>query len=155
MARGEGERIVKRTRGLLLLLLLLASAGCARRDWTDLLVLTDVTGTWTGTMRGGIVLPSPLQLTLRQQGAKVVGTSSISGVTATQATVESFRGTVEGTVNGEIFSFAITGRGGGSVRAEMTVDGDGMVGQLTGLVAGPMELRLRRTEPETPPSQTQ
>ena len=90
-------------------------------------MLSDVTGTWSGTMRGAIVLPSPLLLTLRQQGAKVVGASSISGVTATQATVESLQGTAEGTVTGEVFSFAITGRGGGSVRAEMTVDGDGMV----------------------------
>ena len=71
---GEGERIVKRTRGLLLLLLLLASAGCARRDWTDLLVLSDVTGTWSGTMRGAIVLPSPLLLTLRP--LPVPGTAS-------------------------------------------------------------------------------
>jgi len=39
-------------RWLLIGLLLLASAGCTRRDWvSDLLVLTDVTGTWEGSLR--------------------------------------------------------------------------------------------------------
>jgi hypothetical protein len=39
-----------RTGALLIGLLLLASAGCTRRDWVgDMLVLTDVTGTWAAT----------------------------------------------------------------------------------------------------------
>src|SRR5262249_48964285 len=41
--------VMQRMRWLLIGLLLLASASCARRDWvSDLLVLTDVTGTWEG-----------------------------------------------------------------------------------------------------------
>jgi hypothetical protein len=95
-------------RLLFFLLLLLASGGCARRDWTDLLVLTDVTGTWTGTIRG-FTQPSPLRLTLQQQGARVVGTSSIPGVSLTGATLERLRGEVEGVVSGEMFSFALMG----------------------------------------------
>ena len=59
--------------------------------------------------------------------------------------MERLRGEVEGTVNGEMFSFSITGQGGGIVRAEMTVDGEGMRGQLTGLLQGPVELHLRRS----------
>jgi hypothetical protein len=73
---GRRGATVKRTRWLLLLLLLV-SPGCARRDWTDLLVLTDVTGTWTGRMDMGH--PSQLMLILHQQGARVVGTSSLGG----------------------------------------------------------------------------
>ena len=43
---------MQRTRWLLIGVLVLASAGCARRDWvSDLLVLTDVTGTWEGSLR--------------------------------------------------------------------------------------------------------
>ena len=59
---------MQRTRRILIGLLLLAGAGCARRDWvSDLLVLTDVTGTWEGTMRpqfymGGVLIPITLVL---------------------------------------------------------------------------------------------
>ena len=43
---------MQRTRWLLIGLLILASTGCARRDWvSDLLVLADVTGTWEGSLR--------------------------------------------------------------------------------------------------------
>ncbi len=35
-------------------LLILASAGCTQRDWpSDLLVFTNVTGTWDGTVLSG------------------------------------------------------------------------------------------------------
>jgi hypothetical protein len=71
---------MERTRWLLLLigLLVLASAGCARRDWvSDLLVLTDVTGTWegwnfaVGSPIGG--QRYPMTLVLQQTGPKVTG----------------------------------------------------------------------------------
>jgi hypothetical protein len=39
------------TGAFLIGLLLLASAACTRRDWvSDMLVLTDVTGEWKGTV---------------------------------------------------------------------------------------------------------
>jgi hypothetical protein len=45
---------------LLIGLLVLASAGCAKRDWvSDLLVLTDLSGTWEGTVRGTTVGGQP------------------------------------------------------------------------------------------------
>jgi len=51
-AASTGGSDMQRTRRLLIGLLLLATIGCARRDWvSDLLVLTDVTGTWEGTVR--------------------------------------------------------------------------------------------------------
>jgi hypothetical protein len=65
---------------LLIILLVLASAGCARRDWvSDLLVLTDVTGTWEGSVRvrtpasGQHALNVPIRLALQQSGPKVTG----------------------------------------------------------------------------------
>jgi len=49
---GPDIPVTQPTRWLLIGLLLLTSAGCARRDWVgDLLVLTDVTGTWEGTVK--------------------------------------------------------------------------------------------------------
>ena len=58
-------------RWLLIGLLVLASAGCARRDWvSDLLVLTDVTGTWEGWIKshysgGPVALRHPITLVLQ------------------------------------------------------------------------------------------
>ena len=73
------------TRPILIALLLLTSAGCARRDWVgDLLVLTDVTGTWEGTVmvRGGLQpvggVRAPATLVLQQTGPKVTGEFSWS-----------------------------------------------------------------------------
>jgi hypothetical protein len=63
---------MRRTRALLIGLLVLASASCARRDWvSDLLVLTDVTGTWEGSVRGMATgampfAPTPITLVRRQ-----------------------------------------------------------------------------------------
>ena len=73
-------------RWLLIGLLVLACASCARRDWvSDLLVLTDVTGTWEGSARvssvGGMPLPysrMPITPMLQQNGPRVTGELSWS-----------------------------------------------------------------------------
>jgi hypothetical protein len=52
---------------LLIGLLLLASAGCTRRDWvSDMLVLVDVTGEWNGTVEWEG--PRNFSWTLQQSG---------------------------------------------------------------------------------------
>jgi len=109
---------MQRTRRILIGLLLLANTGCAKRDWVDLLVLTDVTGSWEGTarMNWGVgtstVISVPITLVLQQSGPKVTGELSWS------------RGQqrVEGVVNGEALIF----REG--IRVELAVDGDEMWG---------------------------
>ena len=55
-----------RSRWLLIGVLVLAGAGCARRDWvSDLLVLTDVTGTWEGWVKGAGFSPFDLLTMIR------------------------------------------------------------------------------------------
>ena len=107
--------------GLLIGLLLLTSAGCARRDWvSDLLVLTDVTGTWQGSVGGmgpgvgGVRFPgAPITMVLQQNGPKVTGELSWSRG----------QGRVEGVVNGEVLTFSE------GISAELAVDGDEMWGR--------------------------
>jgi len=110
---------MKWTRWLLLLigLLGLTSAGCARRDWvSDLLVLTDVTGTWEGWIRsnywGATGVRIPITLVLQQSGPKVTGELSWSRG----------QGRVEGLVNGEVLTFSE------GIKVELAVDGDEMWG---------------------------
>ena len=109
---------MKRTRWLLIALLVLASASCARRDWvSDMLTLADVTGTWTGASVCGI---RALRITFRQSGSRVTGT--LSGQRgAAWGDIE-----LEGVVNGDVLRF--TGR---DVGVEATVDGDEMTGLIT------------------------
>ena len=107
------------TRWLLVCLLALASAGCARRDWvSDLLVLTDVTGTWEGWVRQGgssfgAVPRAPISMVLQQRGPKVTGALSWSRG----------QGQVEGVVNGEVLTFSE------GIKVELAVDGDEMWGR--------------------------
>jgi len=62
---------MQRTKCLLIGLVVLASAGCAKRDWVgDLLVLTDVTGTWEGSVTG-----QPCSLRFRRVSAPVPASS--------------------------------------------------------------------------------
>ena len=117
---------MKRTRWFLLALLLLASAGCARRDWvSDMLTLADVTGSWTGSVvcgvKGGMATTRTVSFgaTFRQSGSRVTG--RLSSLPARMGDVE-----IEGSLNGDVISF--TGRG---VSVEATVDGDEMTGFLT------------------------
>jgi hypothetical protein len=80
---------MQRTRWLLIGLLVLASASCAKRDWVgDMLVLADVTGTWEGWVKGAGYEPwaggpagtpsAPITLVLQQTGPKVTGELSWS-----------------------------------------------------------------------------
>jgi hypothetical protein len=118
------RRKVKPTRWLLLGLLLLASTGCARRDWvSDMLTFADVTGTWTGSYvcdsrSSGVGVE--FGATFRQSGSRVTGT--ISSAYSRARYIE-----LEGVVNGDVLSF--TGR---SLSVQATVDGDDMSGVLTG-----------------------
>src|SRR5262249_11339161 len=99
----RGEHM-QRTRRILIGVVLLANTGCAGRDWvSDLLVLTDVTGTWEGSVRGRTVQgaggfpTAPVTLVLHQTGPKVTGELSWSRG----------QGRVEGLVNGEVLTFSV------------------------------------------------
>ena len=134
---------MQRTRWLLLgLLLVLASDGCARRDWvSDLLVLTDVTGTWEGTVRG-FYPPNAITMVLQQSGPHVTGQLSWSRG----------EGRVAGVVTGEVLTFSE------GIKVELAVDGDEMWGTAQDpLFAGagaaycrPCFLRLRRVSSPAP-----
>ena len=84
MRRRAWSLLLARPRWLLTgLLLVLTSAGCAKHDWvSDRLVLTEVTGTWEGWVRGqhwgGANIRAPITLVLRQSGPKVTGELSWS-----------------------------------------------------------------------------
>jgi hypothetical protein len=140
------------TKWLLIILLVLASAGCARRDWvSDLLVLTDVTGTWEGWVKqqlaGGSMPTFPITMVLQQSGPKVSGELSWSRG----------QGRVEGVVTGEMLTFSE------GIKVELAVDGDEMSGRTEDhLFAAtsfchPCFLRLRRVispvpAPSEPPA---
>jgi len=121
---------MQRTTWLLIGLLLLPTAGCARRDWvSDLLVLADVTGTWEGSVKGVsygsssnplVGAPSPIKLVLQQTGPKVTGELSWSRG----------QGRVEGVVKGEVLTFSE------GINAELAVDGDEMWGKVDSRLFG-------------------
>jgi hypothetical protein len=130
-----------RTSWLLICVLVLAGAGCARRDWvSDLLVLTDVTGTWEGSVRTGsggmlgVGFRAPITLVLQQTGPKVTGELSWSRG----------QGRVEGVVTGEVLTFSE------GIKVELAVDGDEMWGKAddplfaSTLSCRPCFLRFRR-----------
>jgi hypothetical protein len=121
--------------GLVLTALLAAGSGCARPDWIDqTLVTVDVTGVWRGAFAragagGG---KSNVELALQQSGPKVNG--QLKGISTAEY------GLVEGTVNGDVFSFR-TRRG--DVTGELQVSGDEMVGPVT-TTTGPGSVTLQR-----------
>jgi hypothetical protein len=135
-------------------LLILASAGCTRRDWVDdMLVLTDVSGTWNGTVQwtGPGTGPVNFSWTLQQSGARVTGESSMMPALA-------MHGRVEGLVNGEVFAFTVSGST--TVRGALTVDGDEMAGDVSfppapmgmgALSRCPCRVHLRRSGPAPTP----
>ncbi len=101
---------------LLIGLLILASAGCTHRDWpSDLLVFTDLTGRWDGTVanRTGSVT-RPVSWSLTQSGTRVTGEA------ATGAAARRLDGKIEGVVNGDVFNFGI---GEASATGTLTIDG--------------------------------
>jgi hypothetical protein len=141
---------MQQTRWLLIGLLVLTSAGCTRRDWvSDLLVLTDVTGTWEGSVRGMGIGRAPITMVLQQSGPKVTGELSWSRG----------YGRVEGVVTGEVLSFSV------GIRGELGVDGDEMWGTIddrlfaSTAACRPCYLRFRRESspvpsPSEPPART-
>src|SRR5262249_34764995 len=144
--------VMQPMRCLLIGVLVLASAGCARRDWVgDLLVLTDVTGTWEGSVWGGVGeggggsgggVRDTATLVLQQTGPKVTGELSWSRG----------QGRVEGIVNGEMLTFSE------GIKVELAVDGDEMWGRTEDrLFAGrnycrPCFLRFQRVSSPVPAS---
>ena len=134
---------------LLIGLLILASAGCTRRDWVgDMLVLTDVTGAWSGTLKFQVDLP--MSLWLKQGGSQVTGEAWMAPIGALPA----FTGHVQGVVNGESFGFSLVGSS--TVTGVVTVDGDEMVGVLdipavSTAARCPCRVHLRRSGPAPTP----
>ena len=137
-------------RWLLIGVLLLASAGCAKRDWvSDLLVLTDVTGTWEGMVRSQFSpgFYAPTTMVLQQSGPKVTGELSWSRGQG--------QGQVAGVVNGEVLTFSE------GIKVELLIDGDEMWGRtedplFASAIWGTRTsyLRLRRvTSPVAAPSE--
>jgi hypothetical protein len=123
--------------------------GCARGDWTTAtLTLVDVTGTWEGpfvirtTAGGGY--ERRIRWVLQQKGAKVRG--EVQGPDGGSV------GSIEGMVNGEVFSWRLTGpfvsttwgrAPSQSFRGEATVNTDELSGRADGW-ACPCTYVLRR-----------
>src|SRR5262245_23711410 len=114
---------MKRTGCVLVVLMALASVGCARGDWiSETLTLVDVSGTWegTGVLRNGE--ERSLRLVLRQRGSKVAG--EIEGIGR-------FRSAIDGVVNGESFSLTFQGTQT-RYKGDATISGDEMHGKVDG-----------------------
>jgi hypothetical protein len=85
----------------ILILLALSSLGFAGGDWTGrVLTLVDVTGTWEGTINFQAT-GRPIRWVLQQNGAIVRGESH--GPDGPNASIE-------GSVNGELLNWTLTGR---------------------------------------------
>ena len=105
-------------------------------------MLTDVTGTWEGSVRQSgssfrIIPRAPISMVLQQSGPKVTGELSWSRG----------QGRVEGVVNGEVLTLSV------GIRAELAVDGDEMWGKTDDpLTCRPCFLRFRRGGSPVPAS---
>jgi len=120
---------------LLFLAALASAVGCARTDWIDrTLVTEDVTGVWRSERN--------IELDLKQQGPNITGMIRVYGSTA-------IRGPVEGTMAGDTLRFKQTN---GSAVGELTVSGDDMIGQISGILRPPAQYTLRRLSPQPGPS---
>jgi|SRR5262245_38495736 len=127
-----------RWTGAFLIVLAILSLGCARDDWTTRdLTLVDVSGTWEGPFQfqGSAVrnVERTTRWVLQQKGGKVRGEA--------QALDGASIGSIEGLVNGEVFSWRLTGSflsipGGGSPSksydGETTITIDEMSGRADG-----------------------
>jgi len=134
----------KGTTWLLVAALVLGS-GCAKRDWTqEILVTVDVTGVWSGTSTACLACGTSVEvrLELEQEGPKVVGNMQLIGP------VELLGGSVspeiDGSVTGDVFRFKQRS-GLRPITGEMTVDGDRMSGSMS--FGSPIRLSLRRMGP--------
>src|SRR5262249_17803934 len=143
-----GETSMRWT-GPFLIVLTLLSLGCARGDWTtETLTLVDVTGTWEGSFRTVAGTERTTRWVLQQKGAKVRG--EVQGPDGAPV------GSVEGLVNGEVFSWQLNGHlmrltwgnpPSRSYRGEATVNSDEFSGRADGL-ACPCTFILRRVSAE-------
>jgi hypothetical protein len=117
---------------LLFLTALASGVGCVRTDWIDrTLVTEDVTGVWRAE-RG-------IELDLKQQGPNVTGVIRVGGGTG-------IRGPIEGSMAGDTLRFKQTN---GSAVGELTVSGDEMTGQISGILwRPPAQYTLRRVNPQ-------
>src|SRR5262249_61499926 len=127
----------RRLSSQLLLVLALSSLGCARGDWINqTLTLVDVTGTWEGPFRveGSTRFEGTTRWVLQQKGGKVRGEA--------QRLDRAPVGAIEGLVNGEVFSWRLTGpfipiptsgyTSSRSYRGEATIAVDEMSGRADG-----------------------
>ena len=141
--------------GQLLIVLAVSVVGCARGDWTtETLTLVDVTGTWEGAFRTASN-ERTTQWALQQKGGKVRG--EVLGQDGTPV------GSIEGLVNGEVFSWQTDGRfpklavGGApsrKYRGESTITLDEMSGPADGLLC-PCRVSLRRVGSDAGAKKTQ
>jgi hypothetical protein len=133
-----------RWTGKFLIVLALSSLGCARGNWiSETQTLVDVTGTWEGPVRLQLgSLARTTRWVLQQKGAKVRG--EVQGPDGAPL------GSVEGLVNGEVFSWNMTG--GFGIRAnvpgrsyygEAAVNSDELNGRADGFSC-PCTLSLHR-----------
>jgi hypothetical protein len=129
----------------LLIVLALSSLGCAPGDWTtETLTLVDLTGTWEGPVRQNTMsLEGTTRWVLQQKGQKVRGDVQGPGGASV--------GSVEGLVNGEVFSWHVVGRltqypstPSRAYRGEATITLDEISGRADG-PGCPCTVLLRRT----------
>ena len=105
--------------------LALTVAGCARPDWIEsTLVTVDVTGVWRGasasSATGTYASGRPIVLTLEQSGSRVKGQ-----ITVMSSSDGNLNGPIEGTISGDIFTFHDSR---GRVTGQLQVSGDEMTG---------------------------
>ena len=138
---------MKTVAGMLVVAALMFACGCARTDWIDrTLVTMDVTGTWSGSARGGAPGQQGgiLWFELEQQGPTVKGTLQYVG--STHPDLPSTSRPINGTVAGDVFRFR---QRDSNVEGELTVSGDEMTGQIW--FAGYRRLVLRCVDPSSRP----
>ncbi len=124
----------------LLALALTSAVGCAQKDWIDRTLVTEnVSGSWFGTI-GNM---EDLHLTLRQEGARVMGSFEAGGF---WANFIGKSGAIDGTMTGDVLTFR---DGRGPFRGEATISGDEMKGELTAF--RPIKIDLHRVDPSAPP----
>jgi len=115
---------------------LVLGSGCAKQDWIDrTLVTVDVTGVWSGSLRGSQA-PRDVRLELKQEGSKVTGTMRLLPAFTPDETLSP----IEGNVAGDLFTFHDPR---GALSGELTVGEDEMTGRAEGLY-GQRGITLRR-----------
>ena len=132
---------MRTTRRLLLVMLLVAiGQGCARGDWIDRTLVTEsVTGLISieGNVAGDAFRFKDDRGTLTGEltisGDEMRGPGSIGNSRPVMQST-AIRGPVEGTMAGETFRFKQTN---GSAVGELTVSGDDMIGQISGILRPP------------------